>query len=462
MARVFLIDGTVVPRSSPFLSQPVGLLSIAAVLRQQGHAVAVHDCKLDLHTLPTRLREFAPDLVGVRALSSFTNVLRTLRTVIEGVVPGTPIVVGGPHAGASPGHAIDILGARCAVIGEGEVTLSELIGPLLDGADLSSIPGLALPDGDGGVVLTPPREPIRDLDSLPLPAYDLVPMELYFSLHHGGTAPSGRAVTVITSRGCPYRCSFCHNLFGTRFRARSAAAVLDELFYLQRRYGAEEMEIHDDAFNMDLERVRAVCHGLQRAREPLLLAFPNGLRGDRLPRETLIELRLAGTHHLALSPESASQRIHRLVGKRMDLEALSDAAAFCDELGILTLGYFMIGFPTETEEEILATIEWARQSPLHTASFFNVIAFPGTPLHAIAVRNGIDPTGREMGNYLQGTSNLSTVSDERFRQLYRQAYQRFYLVPRRLRAIWQASRHKGMLVRNALFMGTRLLSGTTN
>ncbi len=459
MSRVFLIDGVVALGASPFLSQPIGLLSIAAVLRQAGHEVAVHDCKLDIQSLGRRLTRFAPDVVGIRTLSSFTHILDRVARTVHGLFPHVPIVVGGPHANALPADAITRGQARCAVLGEGEMTFLELLEPLLAGEDLATIAGIAYVDDAGEVVETPPRPPIADLDTLPMPAYDLVPMELYFSLHHGGTAPSGRSATLFTSRGCPYRCSFCHNLFGTRYRTRSADAVLDEMFYLHRRYGVEELEIHDDAFNMDLRRLAAICDGLQRAGSPMLISFPNGLRGDRLPREALEQLAAAGTHHLALSPETATPRLHDLLGKRMDLDKLHQAALDCDDLGILTLGYFMLGFPTETEAELQATIDWACKSPLHTASFFNVVAFPGTPLHDLALAHGKDPSGWMQAQYTSGLVNFSTVDDRRFQAIFQSAYRRFYLSPRRIRAIWRATPHKGVLLRNGLFVAARMLAG---
>ena len=318
MARVFLIDGTVTHSASPFLSQPVGLLSIAAVLRQQGHQVAVHDCKLDLQSLPARLVHFEPDVVGIRTLSPYLKVLEYLAAMIHRLLPGIPLVLGGPHANADPEHALRLAGADCAVLGEGELTFPELLGPLLDRTPLHGVDGVAFLD-DEEFVRTTPRQPIQDLDSLPMPAWDLVPMELYFSLHHAGTAPSGRTVTIFTSRGCPFRCAFCHNIFGKRFRARGSEAVLEEIRWLHRTYGIEEFEIHDDAFNTDLQRLDRICHGLQQDNQNILLAFPNGLRGDRLPREALIDLRLAGTHHIALSPETASPRLQKMLGKGIAL-----------------------------------------------------------------------------------------------------------------------------------------------
>ncbi len=456
MARIFLIDATAVPSSSPFLAQPVGLLSLAAVLRREGHEVAVHDCKLEIFTLPSRLAEFEPDFVGIRTLSVFLNVLSYVAEVVNRVVPEAQVIVGGPHASLDPGDAIRRSGASAAVLGEGEVTIVELLATLQEHGPLAQVKGIAFAD-NGGVERTAPREPIEDLDSLPMPAYDLVPVEQYFALHHGGTAPGGRTLTVFTSRGCPFACAFCHNLFGRRFRARSADSVVSELTYLQRRYGVEEFELHDDAFNTNRKRVMDICAGLQRARERTLLAFPNGLRGDTLDREQLEELRRAGTHHLALSPETATERLQRLIGKRMDLDKLLQAADDCDALGIFTVGYFMLGFPSETKEEMEATVEWACKSPLHTASFFAVNPFPGTRLADMALEEG-KPVADSFDGYFGTNVNVSAVDDREFRRIWHGAYRRFYLSPRRVAAILRSVPNGATLFRNSLFVAARLLN----
>jgi len=460
MAKVFLIDGTAAIRNSPFLAQPLGLLGLASILRQEGHDVQVFDCKLEVTTLQRRLVDFGPDVVGIRTLSMFAHMLTYLGGMVRQLLPRASVIVGGPHANADPADAILRSGAVCAVIGEGEPTIVELVDSLLSRGtlSLSGVDGIAYLEG-GELVFTRPREPVADLDSLPFPAYDLLPMELYFSLHHGGTAPSGRTMTAFTSRGCPYGCAFCHNIFGKAFRARSADAVVDEVLYLKRRYGIEEVEIHDDCFNLDRTRMVDICHGLRAAGSPVSLAFPNGLRADILTRELLEELRLAGTHHIALSPETASPRLQRFIGKRMDLDRLFDMAAVCDDLGIFSLGYFMLGFPTETEEEMLQTVEWACDSPLHVASFFNVMPYPGTRLYEAALESGKLPEGWSGHNYFIPDVNVSEVPDDRFKEIWHGAYRRFYLNPRRVLSILRNVTNAGTLFRNTLFVAARFMGG---
>ncbi|MBM4355987.1 MAG: B12-binding domain-containing radical SAM protein [Deltaproteobacteria bacterium] len=458
MARVLLVDATRVPANSPFLAQPVGLLSLAAVLRRDGHQVRVHDCKLGLEPLAALLREFQPQVVGIRTMSSFVRLLPLLARMVRSLCPDARLVVGGPHASGDPADALARTGADAAVLGEGEATILELVPALVERADLSRIPGLWLPGrADEGGMQTPPRPPIEDLDSLPPPAWDLIPVETYFRRNRAGTSRTGRSLTVFTSRGCPYGCAFCHNLFGRRFRARSAESVLDEVTFRVRQFGADELELHDDAFNTDRDRMRDICEGLQRALSPANLAFPNGLRADRLPREDLVLLRDAGTHHIALSPETASPRLQRYLDKRMDLERLAEAARLCDQLHIFSVGYFMLGFPTETEEEMLATVDLACRLPLHTASFFTVIPFPGSRIWKEARESGRLPPSWTADCYHDTSVNLSKVPDDRFREIWRDAYRRFYMSPARALAVLRNVPNLRTLMLNSGFVLTRFL-----
>ncbi len=460
-ARVLLVDATRIPANSPFIAQPVGLLSLAAVLRQDGHEVRIHDCKLGLESLTPLLQELQPQVVGFRTLSSFVRILPLLARTVRFLCPDARIIVGGPHASGDPADAIARTGAVAAVIGEGEATIRELVPALVDRADLTRIDGLAISSGVGDptspVVFTPPRAPIADLDSLPLPAWDLLPVDTYFQRNRAGTSRAGRSLTVFTSRGCPYGCAFCHNLFGRRFRARCPESVVDEMQYLVRRYAADEFELHDDAFNTDRARMEAICEGLIAAPTGADLAFPNGLRADQLTRSDIELLRQAGTHHVALSPETASIRLQRYLGKRMDLERLLEAARVCDEVGIFTVGYFMLGFPTETEAEMLATVDYACRSPLHTASFFTVTPFPGSRLWSEARRSGRLSPAWTADCYHDTSVNLSLVPDDRFREIRQEAYRKFYLTPRRAVGIVRSVPNLRTLLVNSGFVAERLL-----
>ena len=233
--------------------------------------------------------------------------------------------------------------------------------------------------------------------------------------------------------------------------------MLDEFSYLHRRYQVEELEIHDDCFNLDRKRMTAICRGLQRAGSPMALSFPNGLRADILTRELMQELRDAGTHHMALSPETASPRLQQYLDKRMDLDRLRDMAQVCDELNIFSLGYFMLGFPTETEEEMRATVDWACRSPLHTASFFNVVPYPGTRLYRDALATGKLKAGWMGDNYFDAGINVSEVSDEVFHDIWHGAYRRFYLNPRRAWRILRNVPNAQTLIRNSAFVASRFL-----
>ena len=456
MAKIFLIDASLVAPDAPFVAQPVGLLSIASVLRNAGHQLAVHDCKLGTRSLPRRLREFRPDFVGIRGLTLYRDFLEDIARLSRGLCPDAVVVIGGPHPTTQAKQALLQTDADLAVLGEGEETFREVIEVMSAGETLEAVKGVAWLE-DGELVITEPRPPIEDLDSLPMPAYDLVPMEEYFRMSHASTAPSGRSLTMVTTRGCPYGCSFCHNIFGQRFRARSPGALVVELLYLKDRYQFEEVEFHDDCFNLLRDRTLDFSRRMQEKGSPLLIAFPNGLRGDLLDREVLTELRRAGTHHLGVAPETASERLQRMLGKNMKLDRLLAAAEISVELGIFTQGFFMLGFPGETEEELKATVDMACNTSLHIASFHVVNPVPGTRLWQQASESGRVDADPKLRGYSQVNVNLTAVSDERFRAIWKGAYRRFYMNPRRLASIFRDVPAKSLLFRNGLFTLKRLI-----
>ena len=158
-------------------------------------------------------------------------------------------------------------------------------------------PGTAWPDGEGGVEANPPGAIVEDVAALPWPAYDLVEMEAYFSQLHTHLSPQqahARYAPVFTSRGCPYRCIYCHSIFGKKWRARSPESVVGEMKTLVERFGIKEFEIIDDAFNLDRRRVLEICDLIEKEGLEVSLAFPNGLRTDVLDDEVIHALRRAG------------------------------------------------------------------------------------------------------------------------------------------------------------------------
>ncbi len=422
------------------VTPPLGLLYLAAVLRRErGAQVRLLDllCRpQSVDEVVAAAREFAPDWIGFSALSRQAGAVHDLSAALRRALPTTPQVLGGAYATAQPEHALDHTAVDYCVMGEGEQTLVALLDALARDADPGALPGVAL-RRDGRPVRHAPAAPLADLDALPLPAFELADFDALAHLPRIGTlVRHARYFAVFSSRGCPYHCCYCHNVFGKRFRARGAAHVLQEIDVLRGDHGVREIQFIDDSFNLDRQRVIDICRGLVARDAGLALSFPNGLRGDVIDEEVVDYLARAGTYKVSIAIETASPRLQQSIGKRLDLAAARNAIAHFARRRVMTHGFFMLGFPGETLAEMRQTARFARDSRLHSASFFFVQPLPGSPLAEQCARAGLPtPNNAELSSLYDDAANRLTLSQVAPRVLRRQAYRAtlvFYLRPDRL------------------------------
>lgn len=421
------------------ISPPLGLLYLASYLWEKfAGRIDLDIIDLGLFSRPQeilreRVQSFKPDLVGI---SSFTFEARVMHQVAEKVKelqPGCPVVVGGPHPTVFHQEILKDPNIDFAVVGEGEETLARLVDRLFGNGGSGPLPGVAYRE-DGQPVFPGPAPYISDLDALPFPAWDFLDFEAY--LHYPDVNHSigkGRYMPLFTSRACPYQCVFCHSIFGKKFRKRSPENVVQEMEVLRSRYGVQEFQFFDDCFNIDRDRARAIGEGISSRLPGVRLSFPCGLRGDILDRETLQILRRAGAYSIALAVETASPRLQVLTRKNLDLEKVREAIDQAVSLGYYVHGFFMIGFPTETLEEIQKTIDFAVGSPLLSASFFIVTPFPGTELERLFAEAGFT---RKLDFddycYRADKSVYQELTGIPLKKVQKLAYLRFYRNPRRL------------------------------
>lgn len=398
--KILLIDivRTSLEEIWPAVEHSLGLMYLAANLKREYH----EKVKIQIKTLiskPNRdedeqkrvqkiLNDFEPELVGIRCLSigkdSLINVTRTISQWDKDCM----IVVGGPCASDEPEFVLHHAIADCVVIGEGEQTFNELVGCLFNDSSFKNIDGIAYREGDR-ILRTRPRKYIFDLDSLPFPDYTLIDLEAFSNQFLTFSSKiSQRHANILTTRGCPYRCSYCHNIAGKYFRVRSPQSVYSEISFLHDRYGITDFQIIDDIFNLDLKRAKAICDLIINSDMNLTLSFPNGVRGDKMDEDLIDKLAAAGTKFISYAIETASPRLQRLIRKNLDLDKIYKAIDHTTKNGIATRGFFMIGFPTETESEVIQTIEYAKSTSLTGATFFTVVYFPGTPLYELAKSMG--------------------------------------------------------------------------
>lgn len=475
--RVLLVRTTKPGQRS--ILPPLGILYLAGALRKSTEPVPelrVIDYALDgfnAGRFGQAVREFDPDLVGLSGLTLEADLIGlTARLAREGRSDRL-VVAGGPHASAAPGDIIADGRLDAAAIGEGELTLPELVRCWRQGSDPATVPGLALP-GEDGPRFTAPREPLADLDDLPEPAWDLIAIDDYSArpiLTMSQSLQQRPYAPIMTSRGCPYGCVYCHKYFGRKVRTRSPEHVVAEMEWLHRTHGVREFHIIDDCFNFDIKRAKTICGTIAERLPGISLVFPNGIRGDRLDSELLHELRRAGTYKIYFAVESGSPRVQRYINKGMDLEAIERNIAEADRLGITSGGFFMLGFPTETVEEMEETIRFAVRSRLDAANFFKVIPYPGTELSRMwteefgpweGAGQDWDHFGNRgsYGNYHFATRSLPAPV-ERLRQVDRmvlRGYRRFYRNPARLFRYLRRHPNKLLALDNLVSVGRNIMA----
>jgi len=400
---------------------PLGIASVAAVLERAGVEVRLLDAFVEGFASPTelpdgrvrygltddeieqRIREFDPHVVGVSCI--VTNRHRDAHAVCQlakRVDPECLTIMGGAHVTTMPQLVMEDAAVDLGVLGEGDLTLLRVLERLEEGRLLDDVDGIAYRRGDE-VVVNEKSEYVADLDTLPWPALHLLPMHLYWEIGqpHGDLLRTPFA-TVMTSRGCPARCIFCSStkLWGTKYRARSAQNVLDELEHLVRTYGIREVHFEDDNLTASRPRAKELFQGMIDRGLDLSWSTPNGLMVATLDEEIIGLMQRSGCYAVSLAIESGCQRVlDEVVHKPLDLERVASTVSSLRACGIHTKGFFMLGLPGETRQEIAETIEFAQHAGFDWSAFHIATPLPGTEMYRICEERG----------YLTGDFELSEL-----------------------------------------------------
>jgi len=419
--------------------QPLGLLYLISVLRERYPGKYeidfVEQALYDLSTEDLRLRfkKFEPDIVGFSALSAEAGEMENAARVMKEENPGVKTVLGGPHASVFFDWALKAGNIDYVVMNEGEETFPELLETLLRDEPVDKVPGLAL-RRDGHIFQTPLREFIDDLDSVPFPAWDLIDFERYsVQITMNGFCHSTPWAMLFTTRACPFKCAYCHCIFGKKVRKRSVENVIAEIELLSKRYLVKELHIVDDIFNIDIPRAKRICDEIVERKIDVKIAFPNGLRADIMDLELIKKLKAAGCYCITYAVETASPRLQKLIHKNLNLDKVKQAIEWTYDEGIITQAFIMLGFPTETLEEIKMTIAWCINSKLIRCWFFTVVVYPRTELLEIAKQAYPDFDFSNYDwfdlRYWSETPFYSRVTPYDGYKIQRDAYRRFFLRP---------------------------------
>jgi len=444
----------------PAAPPPIGLMYLAGYLRQFRNDLEIDafDARVKL-AQAGEVREYIkksrPDVVGITAFTMESAEAHQTAGMVKELFPEIPVILGGPYPSSDPGNAGNDDNVDFLIFGEGEIPLLQLVNTLEKGDDPAEIKGIQFRQ-NGNVINTGPVDVVFNPDDIPFPAWDLLDLDDYFHPSAGKRRLTNpiqmydRGMSVFSSRGCPYRCTYCHNIFGKKTRFRSPENVIDELKWLKTEFGIQEIEFIDDVFNLDLERAKKIMELMIEEDLNLRFSFPNGLRADRMDEELVLKMRKAGCYRVNYAIESGSPRIQKLMKKNLKLGRAKEIIDFTARQNISVGGFFMLGFPDETEEEMLQTIDFALKSKCHTASFFILTPFPGTEMYSEAIEAGIDMEAM-YSDYGAVSKNLSrNVPAKRIKQLRTQAFRKFYFSPVRMWNIYRTTPNKFALLRNIL------------
>jgi anaerobic magnesium-protoporphyrin IX monomethyl ester cyclase len=421
------------------IAPDLGLLLIGTALFRRGFNVTLLDCPkegMSFLGFKNFLKSKNFDVVGFRCYSRDHNYVRHHLKIVRQVFPRAVTLVGGPHPSALPEFVMNSMPeldfAWKAEAEEGLPRLLSLIeahGREIPENSLHDIPGLVHRAGDLRKTVVNAPAFTTDLDQFGIPEWELIRPETYPGFIFDEFYP------LLTTRGCPYPCIYCNTpgLSGKKLRHRNLDFVIEELQFLKKRYGIKRFSIVDDEFTLDGQYAERFCRKLIESGLNLRWDCPVGVRLDSLNPELLNVMEQAGCECIAVGIESGSQRIQKLIKKNVTVDKIREKAlmiAHCSKIKII--GYFMIGFPDETEEEILETIQLATSLPLYRANFTLVIPIPGTELFQEALRGGkikLENVNWDTCTTDQVSFQRSHLSNKRLLQLHKMAYMRFYSRP---------------------------------
>lgn len=393
-----------------------GIGYLTSVIRKAGHVVKVLECDatvIDTYSIKKVLKEEDCDLIGVGGISSTFPAVDWMIKYIRSV-RDTPIVLGGGLLTSNPSVVFDCLRPDYGVIGEGEITIVELLNGFNGSA---TVPGLMI---DGA--LPEPRKPIQDLDSLPWPAWDDFDMEGIIERSKDG-AGGRRRLSILTSRSCPFLCSFCFHTVGNTYRRRSPGSVVAEMKELIRRYDAECFRFSDELFAFDSKWVSELCKLILA--ENLNVSWACAGKPGYVPEESLDLMKAAGCEYVGCGFETGSDKILKSMNKKTTVETARNAVKSYRKAGIDISGAFMVGDPLETPETIQETVDFIIEMKLPIVWMGFMTPYPGTKIYRDCLRQKLitDEIGwlRAIGNTTTLRINMTTMPDEELLSLHDQA-----------------------------------------
>jgi anaerobic magnesium-protoporphyrin IX monomethyl ester cyclase len=415
---------------------PLGVAYCGSSLEEAGHDVTIVDLahvRAPFRALERMLRNGRFDIVGISVVTIHLNIAREISRLTRSLSPKSLIVWGGAHPTVVPEETASLEEVDIVIKGEGERALTALTGD----PSCRDIPGMAFVQG-GEVIDTGPPHYVENLDDLPFPARHLLSMDDYMRFWYSldAVSPRIRGTGIMGSRGCPYRCSFCQPtlslLFGKRVRKRSPLNIASELEELKRRYAIEGFMFEDSTFVLDKSWVTSVCDAIG----DLGLRWCCNIRADLVDEDMLETMAKAGLAKVNIGIESAVQRILDMAyQKNITRQQVDDVVAWCRRIGLKVQGYFILGTPIETKEEMLETINYAVNLDIDDAVFDIATPFPETHMYSMW-KDYVTTEFADFDCFHRSVfDNMHGVSKRWIERQKKLAYYKFYMHPKRLRYV---------------------------
>lgn len=433
--------------------EPLGLMYLASYLRQRNIDVEIFDAfrglpsilvedkyfrsGLSEEQIRRKISDYQPDLLGITSMFTMhSRGAHEVARIAKEVSRSLPVVFGGSHASAMAELVLRDKNIDTVVIGEGEETLYALVSEQAAKRTLKGVAGTAWSE-DSAIKWGAVRSFIKDLDSLPLPARDLVDMRLYLGdTYRNAFSMSPPRANVVTSRGCPFRCPFCsvHSIWKHSWRGFSPKRVGDELELLVKDYGIREVAFQDDNLTVDRKRIDAICEQILSRGLKLKWCTPNGVAIWTLDRELIRKMKRSGCYKLTFGIETGSVRTQEFIHKRqIDFKKSNEIIKFCNKIGMWTHASFIIGFPFEEANDIEETLKYSLDSDLDFAGFFVATPFPGTELYDLYMKEELlsidltDPVNIQWEGCQQfSMCDTRYFSKEEIAEFVREANRAFY------------------------------------
>jgi anaerobic magnesium-protoporphyrin IX monomethyl ester cyclase len=433
-----------IPRGQDDNTTPsLGPLYLLAVLEKNGFEIRLFDERIDGAALD-KLISFKPEILGVSAVTPAFLPGLAAACKIKQLFPGTAVVFGGAHATALPKEVIKEAAVDYVLTGESEYTFLALCKKIRAGeasqSSLSEINNLYFKKegrafgSDRTCYLTE-----AEIDALPYPAFHAMDLEKYFSntQAHGLFRRGKRILPVMSARGCPSQCTFCQRMMGEKIRARNVGSIISEIRHLAENYGIDEVYFEDDNFTAQKNRALEILEKISSIEPRLYLKFANGIRADLIDGELLKAMKKANVYSISFGIESGSKATLKKMKKNLNLEKARENVALAKSLGFLVGSNCIIGYPHETREDVLESLEFFKSLKLDSMAIVNLIPYPGTEVRKLCEAEGLlTEEAGDWNNYYFSINDpiplieTEQLSKKQLVELVHKAYRSIYLDPK--------------------------------